>query len=93
LDVPARQEQAQNGDKIDAAQRAKTTTLSIANTLAGHVGLELGNVAANYPFERSLRFPGIQPNSGDGDYSRLRSRNSNAATTDRAVRHQAAPSI
>jgi hypothetical protein len=39
--------------------------------VAGHVRLELGNVAANYPFERSLRFPGIQPNSGFGDYSRL----------------------
>jgi hypothetical protein len=39
--------------------------------LAGHVRLELRNVAANYPFERSLRFPGIQPNSGNGDYSRL----------------------
>ena len=24
--------------------------------MAGHVGLELGNVAANYPFERSLTF-------------------------------------
>jgi hypothetical protein len=39
--------------------------------LAGHVGLELRNVDANYPFERSHRFAGIQPNSGFGDYSRL----------------------
>jgi hypothetical protein len=39
--------------------------------LAGHVGLELRNVVPNYPFERSRRFPGIQPNSGDGDRSRL----------------------
>jgi hypothetical protein len=30
--------------------------------LAGHVGLELRNVDANYPFERSHRFAGIQPN-------------------------------
>jgi hypothetical protein len=37
----ARQEQAQNGDKIDAAKRAKTTTLSIAYTLAGVGGLEV----------------------------------------------------
>jgi hypothetical protein len=35
------------------------------------VGLELRNVAANYPFERSHRFPGIQPNSGHRDYSRV----------------------
>ena len=43
LDSRARQEQAQNGYKIDAAQRAKTTTLSIANTLAGAGGLEPPN--------------------------------------------------
>ena len=29
------------------------------------------NVVANYPFERSHRFAGIQPNSGPGDHSRL----------------------
>ena len=34
-------------------------------------GLELRNVAANYPFERSHRFAGIQPNYAHGDYSRL----------------------
>ena len=34
-------------------------------------GLELRNVDANYLFERSHRFAGIQPNSGFGDYSRL----------------------
>src|SRR5258708_3691250 len=39
--------------------------------VAGHVGLELGNVVSNYPFERSHRFAGIQPNSGFGDCSRL----------------------
>jgi hypothetical protein len=32
---------------------------------------DLKNVGANYPFESSHRFPGIQPNSGLGDYSRL----------------------
>jgi hypothetical protein len=32
--------------------------------LAGHVRLELTNVVAKYPFERSHRFAGIQPNSG-----------------------------
>jgi hypothetical protein len=41
------------------------------NCLAGHIGLELGNVVAKYPFERPLRFPGIQPNSGHRDDSRL----------------------
>lgn len=39
--------------------------------MAGHVRLELRNVVAKYPFERSHRFPGIQPNSGHRDYSRL----------------------
>ena len=39
--------------------------------MAGVGGLELRNVDANYPFERSHRFAGIQPNSGFGDYSRL----------------------
>jgi hypothetical protein len=39
--------------------------------VAGHVRLELTNVVANYPFERSHRFPGTQPNSGYRDYSRL----------------------
>ena len=39
--------------------------------VAGHVGLELTNVGANYPFERSRKFPGIQPNSGNGDCSRF----------------------
>jgi ABC transporter substrate binding protein len=32
--------------------------------VAGHVGLELRNVAANYPFESSRGFPGSEPNSG-----------------------------
>jgi hypothetical protein len=39
--------------------------------VAGHVGLELRNVGANYPFEESHRFAGIQPNSGHREYSRL----------------------
>src|SRR6516162_9362711 len=37
------------------------------------VGLELRNVVAKYPFESSHRFPGIKPNSGHRDYSRLSS--------------------
>ena len=32
-----------------------------ADGVAGHVGLELRNVVANYPFERSHKFAGIQP--------------------------------
>src|SRR5215471_17970387 len=39
--------------------------------LAGHVRFELRNVVANYPFERSRGFPGSEPNSGQGDHSRL----------------------
>src|SRR5258708_17844943 len=32
---------------------------------------DLRYVVANYPFERSHSFPGIQPNSGHRDYSRF----------------------
>jgi hypothetical protein len=32
---------------------------------------DLRNVGANYPFERAQDLRGIQPNSGDRDYSRL----------------------
>ena len=39
--------------------------------MAGHVRLELRNVVAKSSFERSHRFPVIQPNSGCRDYSRL----------------------
>jgi hypothetical protein len=39
--------------------------------VAGVVGLELRNVGANYPFERSRRFAGIQPKYGHRDCSRL----------------------
>ena len=31
----------------------------------------LRNVVANYPFESLRRFPGSEPNSGQGDHSRL----------------------
>ena len=48
---------------INAPQRPDCVT--------GHVRFELRNVDANYPFERSHRFAGIQPNSGFGDHSRL----------------------
>jgi hypothetical protein len=39
--------------------------------VAGHVRFELRNVAANYPFERSHKFPEMKPNSGRRDYSCL----------------------
>ena len=39
--------------------------------LAGHAGLELRNVVANYPFERSHRFAGIQPKPATETISRL----------------------
>ena len=35
----------------------------IPHCLAGHLGLELRNVDANYPFESSRGFPGSEPNS------------------------------
>jgi hypothetical protein len=37
-----------------------------ADCVAGHLGLELRNVVANYRFEKPHRFPEIQPNSGHG---------------------------
>ena len=38
--------------------------------VAGVGGFELRNVVAKYPFERSHRFPVIEPNCGRRDYSR-----------------------
>jgi hypothetical protein len=38
--------------------------------VAGHARLELRDVGAKYPFERSHRFPVIEPNSGHRDYAR-----------------------
>src|SRR6516165_9937738 len=49
------------------ARTAPTET----DCVAGHVRFELRNVVANYPFENSRRFVGNQPNSGQGDHSRL----------------------
>src|SRR5262252_10996081 len=55
---------------------SRATALGTANSerpdcVAGVVGLELRNVGANYPFEKSRRFPAIQPNLVTGDGSRL----------------------
>ena len=64
--------------------------------MAGHVGLELRNVAANYPFERSHRFAEIQPNLGHRDYSRAAALGDTQLVLDlsrrlaRAVRHRGA---
>src|SRR5215831_16516588 len=55
------------GDRGWQARTAPTET----DCVAGHVGLELRNIGKNYPFESSRRFPGITPNSGHRDYSRL----------------------
>jgi len=38
--------------------------------VAGLRGFELRNVAAKYPFEKTRRFPAIQPNLAIRDYSR-----------------------
>src|SRR6185437_3836476 len=61
---------------MSAISRLALTRTNFANRtspterLPGHVRLELRNVVANYPFERSHRFAGIQPNLGHRDYSR-----------------------
>ncbi len=51
-------------------RRRPTDDTRRPDCLAGHVGLELRNVVAKYPFERLHRFPVIRPNSGRRDYSR-----------------------
>src|SRR5215469_8269120 len=50
---------------------ARAEHLRETDCVAGHVRFELRNVVANYPFEKSRRFGGIQPNSGPGDHSHL----------------------
>jgi hypothetical protein len=54
-----------------SSDKGLTSSPQRPDCVAGVRGLELRNVAANYPFERSHRFAGIQPNSGYRDYSRL----------------------
>ena len=54
---------------------------------------DLRNVVAKYPFERSHRFPVIEPNSGRRDYSRSRSDggrrgSSRGVEADRAARRR-----
>src|SRR6516164_5004539 len=60
-----------SASKCDPARLRSNVSWWRPDCLAGHVGLELRNVVAKYPFERSRRFPGVQPNSGHRDYSRL----------------------
>jgi hypothetical protein len=54
-----------------APDDCRAAHLRETDCVAGVGGLELRNVVANYPCERSHRFAGIQSNSGFGDYSRL----------------------
>src|SRR4029077_12092012 len=60
-----------SASKCDPARLRSNVSWWRPDCVAGHVRLELRNVDTNYPFERSHRFAGIQPNSGFGDYSRL----------------------
>jgi hypothetical protein len=57
---PEIQKIASSSQLTEARDRARWFgsyhTLRRPDCLAGHVRLELGNVVANYPFERSLRF-------------------------------------
>src|SRR5215472_15417518 len=57
--------------KCDPARLRSNVSWWRPDCLAGHVGLELRNVVANYAFEKSRRFAGNQPNSGHGGHSRL----------------------
>jgi len=69
--IPPRGLKLFSASKCDPARLRSNVSWWRPDCLAGHVRLELRNVATNYPFERSHRFAGIQPNSGFGDYSRL----------------------
>jgi hypothetical protein len=57
-------------DQLNSVRSIHMRCRMTAN-VAGHVRLELRNVVANYPFEKSRRFAAIQPNFGHGDHSRL----------------------
>jgi hypothetical protein len=50
--------------------RRGESSVNVARIPANQGGLELRNVVAKYPFERSHRFSVIEPNSGRRDYSR-----------------------
>src|SRR5262249_18254804 len=63
LTLAKRKKQSTHTIEIDRPQRP--------DCVAGHVGLELRNVDANYPFEQSHRFAEIQRISGFGAYSLL----------------------
>ena len=71
LAAPAQQPAMPEGHSQGEEARKGAIERPRPDCVAGHVGLELSNVEANYPFERSNRFAGIQPNSAFGDYSRL----------------------
>src|SRR4029077_13809369 len=60
-----------SASKCDPARLRSNVSWWRPDCVAGHVRLELRNVDTNYPFERSHRFAGIQPNSDFRDYSRL----------------------
>jgi hypothetical protein len=76
------------------AKPSATPYMTETDCVAGHAGLELRNVVANYPFERSHRFAGIQPNLGHRDYSRAAALGDTQLVLDlsrhlaRAVRHR-----
>ena len=57
---------------LEAMRRARFSIISSVRRLLGWAcEIRTQNVGANYPFERSRRFAGIQPNSGNGDCSRF----------------------
>ena len=81
----------------DISPDCRAAHLRETDCVAGHVGLELRNVVANYPIERSHRFAEIQPNLGHRDYSRAAALGDTQLVLDlsrrlaRAVRHRGAP--
>jgi hypothetical protein len=67
--MPILQRAANTGKEVST--RSALVRALGTDCLAGVGGLELRNVDADYLFERSHGFAGIEPNSGFGDYSRL----------------------
>jgi hypothetical protein len=59
------------GRRSARSRSALRLTPTETDCVAGHVGLELRNVVANYPFESSRGFPRSEPNFGRVDHSRL----------------------
>jgi Phasin protein len=58
-------------DQVSSAIEMRTERCAVCPLTSSVAAGHRLDVVANYPFERSHRFAGIQPNSGHRDYSRF----------------------